>query len=157
MEQYPQCFRLPSKTSIKGKSGNAGKGKSIPMQALTGLWGFQEIGAPRFQDNQHLKVVRLSALHTGCLCPQDSVDPRAIVQLEGLSVKNSSDTIRNRTSDLPACSTVKKGQKWVSQSMSLFTKMCGEQQCIITYNRWNLFNTDTHGKNKTSHKTSILE
>ena len=29
-----------------------------------------------------------------------------IVRLEGLSVKNSNDTIGNRTSDLPACSSV---------------------------------------------------
>jgi len=30
-------------------------------------WGFQEVEAPRFQDNQYLKVVRLSALRTGRL------------------------------------------------------------------------------------------
>ena len=29
--------------------------------------GFQEVEAPRFQDNWHMKVVRLSALHTGHL------------------------------------------------------------------------------------------
>jgi hypothetical protein len=36
--------------------------------SVTGLdrpWEFQEVEAPRFQDNQHMKVVRLSALHTG--------------------------------------------------------------------------------------------
>ena len=31
---------------------------------------FQGIQAPRFQDNQHMKVVKLSALHTGRLQPQ---------------------------------------------------------------------------------------
>jgi hypothetical protein len=30
-------------------------------------WGFQEVENPRFQDNRHMKVVRLSALHTGRL------------------------------------------------------------------------------------------
>ena len=34
-------------------------------------WGFQEVGAPRFQDNRHFKVIKLSALFTGCLYPQE--------------------------------------------------------------------------------------
>jgi len=34
------------------------KGKAIPK-------GFQEVEAPRFQDNRHMKVARLSALCTG--------------------------------------------------------------------------------------------
>jgi hypothetical protein len=39
-------------------------GKAIPLQA----W-FQEVEAPRFLDNRHIKVVRLSALRTGRLYP----------------------------------------------------------------------------------------
>ena len=34
-------------------------------------WGFQEVEAPRFQDNRHMKLVRLSALRTGRLYPQE--------------------------------------------------------------------------------------
>ena len=41
--------------------------KAIPLQAWTRPWGFQEVEAPRFQDNRHMKVVRLSALRTGLL------------------------------------------------------------------------------------------
>jgi hypothetical protein len=41
---------------------------------ITGLErprGFQEVEAPRFQVNRHMKVVRLSALRTGRLYPQE--------------------------------------------------------------------------------------
>jgi len=40
---------------------------------MTGLErprGFQEAEAPRFQDNRHMMVVRLSALTTGRLYPR---------------------------------------------------------------------------------------
>jgi len=61
-----------------------------PGQALK----FSEVEALRFQDNWHMKVVRLSTLRTGRLYPQETflvlisvrvwVDPRAIVRPEGL-------------------------------------------------------------------------
>ena len=47
--------------------------KSNPITSLDRPWGFQEAKAPRFQDNQYMKVVRLSALRTGCLHPARNI------------------------------------------------------------------------------------
>jgi hypothetical protein len=54
--------------------------------------GFQESEAPRFPDSEHMKVVRLSALHTGLIDPQNifmvlisvrsCVDTRTVVRPE---------------------------------------------------------------------------
>ena len=51
---------------------NFEKGKTIPLQAWTAPVGFQKFEAPRFQDNRHMKVVRLSALRTVRLYPQET-------------------------------------------------------------------------------------
>ena len=99
-------------------SGSKGKGKAVPLQAWTGPGGSRKLRFPYFlttvQDGG-----RLSALSTGRLYPQEillvlisvrgSVDPRAIVRSEGFYVnEKSADTIWDRTSDLPICSTAPK-------------------------------------------------
>ena len=75
------------------------------------------VEAPRFQDNRHMKVVRLSALRTGRLYPPGNIPGihfcQRLSRPQGysaagriMSMKNSSDTIGNRTRDLPTCSAV---------------------------------------------------
>jgi len=48
-----------------------GKGKGNPITGLDKPWGFQEFEAPRFQDNRHMKMVRLSAMR--CCIPAENV------------------------------------------------------------------------------------
>ena len=47
--------------------------KASPITGLDRPGGFQEVKAPRFQDNRHMKVVRLSALRTGRLYPPGNI------------------------------------------------------------------------------------
>ena len=49
------------------------KWNNIKNKSLDRSWGFQEVEAPRFQDNRHMKVFRLSALSTGRLYPQGNI------------------------------------------------------------------------------------
>jgi len=94
------------------------KSKAIPLQAWTVPEGSREVEVPRFQDSRHMMVVRLSALRTGPLLPPREYSWYSFL-LERLSqpqghsaagrimwMKNSSDTIGNRTCDLPICNAV---------------------------------------------------
>jgi len=47
------------------------KGKAIPLQAWTDPESSRSLRLPTFQDNRHMKVVRLSALRTIRLYPQE--------------------------------------------------------------------------------------
>ena len=71
-----------------------GKGKAVPLQAWSGTEGSRKLRFPDFMTKAHRKVVRLSALRTGRIYPQEIllvlisvrgwVDPRAVVRSEEL-------------------------------------------------------------------------
>jgi hypothetical protein len=88
--------------------------KSNPIRGLDRPWVFQEVEAPRFQENRHMKLVRLSALGTGRLYPQGNMPGThfsyRLSQPQGqsatgrmMSMNNSCETFGNRTRDLPTC------------------------------------------------------
>ena len=55
----------------KGKDKDKDKDSAIPVLAYQRPTGYQEFESPRFRDNRHMKVVKLSALGTGILYPTD--------------------------------------------------------------------------------------
>jgi hypothetical protein len=93
------------------------KGYSNPITGLDRPLGFQEVEAHRFQDIRHMKVIRLSVLRTVRLYPTVNIPGThfcyRLSRPQGhsaagriMSMKNSNDTIGNRTRDLLAFSSV---------------------------------------------------
>ena len=83
------------------------------------FWNPWNLGFADFKTIGTRKVVRLSALRTGRLYPSGNTPVthfcQSLSQSQGhsaagriISMKNSNDTIGNRTRDLPACSVVPK-------------------------------------------------
>jgi hypothetical protein len=82
--------------------------QSNPITGLDRPWGFQQAEAPTFQDNWHIKVVRLSAPTYRPPLPSRKYSWYSFLLEAGriMSMKSSNDTIGNRTRDLPGCSAV---------------------------------------------------
>jgi hypothetical protein len=155
--QVTKCYIVATNSPISywGSPGSNSypyivKGKTILVTCLERAWGLQEVEDPRFNDSRHMKVVRLSVLHTGgaqrarytwpgCIRGWEQprthtpinqsinlhtgrFDPTGTIPgtyfyytlsrpqdhslVQGLCVKNSSDTMGNRNHDLPACSAL---------------------------------------------------
>jgi hypothetical protein len=65
--KHPHKNRFPVR--ITKPPNLLAKDKAIPLQAWTGPEGSKKLRLPDFQDNRHMNVARLSALHTGHLYP----------------------------------------------------------------------------------------
>jgi hypothetical protein len=87
---------------------------NLPLYKPEWSQRFQEFQCPRFLDNRHMNVVRLTSPATGRLTPQEIflvlvsvrgwVDPRAIAWPEGLSQWEI--PVTTQESNLPSCSAV---------------------------------------------------
>ena len=92
------------------------KGRAILAQQYYRPWELQELEFPRFLDNPHMRVVRLSALIAGRLYPPGTIPgthfclrlsrPQGHTAAEkDTLMKSSSENIGNRTHNLPVWST----------------------------------------------------
>ena len=104
-------------TYFNNNNNNNNNNKATPVHGYYRLIGFQKVEAPGFLDNRHRKVVRLSALRTGRLYHPRNIPGthfrQGLIRLQGHVVaeritlmKNSNDTIGNRTHDLPVAIAV---------------------------------------------------
>ena len=110
---------------------DGGKGKTTSVQAWRGPEGSRRLRLPDFKTLGTWKLVRLSTLRTGLIYPTGNIPGtnfrRRLSQPQGhseagriMAVKNSNDTIGNRTRDLPSRSSVH--QPIVSHLFSFFSQ-----------------------------------
>jgi hypothetical protein len=100
--------------------------KAIPLQALTGPESSSRLRSPISRQSAHEGGKVVSPTHRSPLTLEMFHDHSAAGRM---SVKNSIDTIRNRTRDLPACSTVPQP---TAPSHAPFPQQCHKKTKINT-------------------------
>jgi hypothetical protein len=92
------------------------KGKAVPLQAWSGTEGSRKLRFPDFMTTAKVGGKVVSLMHQPPLPPGNTPGTRSCLRLSRpqghsatgriMSLKNSNDTIGNRTHDLPVCSIV---------------------------------------------------
>jgi hypothetical protein len=92
------------------------KGKAVPLQAWSGPDGSRELKFPDYMTTAQDGGKVVSLTHRPPLAPENAPGTHFCYRLSRpqghsvigriMSMKNSNDTIWNRTSDLPICSTI---------------------------------------------------
>ena len=79
-----------------------------------------------------MKVVRLSALRTGRLYPPGNIPGKSTLRPGRImSMKNSNDTIGNRTPDLPVCNAVPQLRHRVPLRIRRGKKEIKKERCVL--------------------------
>jgi hypothetical protein len=119
------------------------KGKATPDRP----WAFQQVEAPRFQDNRPIKVVGLSALRTGRFYPPGNIPGTHFCQMLSrphghsaagriMSMQNSNDTIGESNPRPSACNAVPQPTAPPHALTIAYVKLCSGFLCLCIISPW---------------------